>query len=283
MQFILNKIMVPIDFSGPSDWGFNYAYNLAQQFGSDLYVVHIYKPPYLESSMPPNLVSQIIGEKESDLMKHLKSSAQAPLVSKNKKSDPVKIHYILESGANSDLVDVSKKNDIDLIVMGTHGANKAIDKVWGTNTAKVINEANCPVLAIPIGSEFNNVENIAYATDYDSNDIDNIMQLVLFATAINANVHCIHVNNILDINDEEKEIAFKEKFEARFKDMPVTFSVKSSTSIEEGLETFLRVNHINILSMLTHKRNLWERLFGEKSVTKEMAFRSKTPILAFHS
>jgi hypothetical protein len=49
------------------------------------------------------------------------------------------------------------------------------------------------------------------------------------------------------------------------------------------LETFLRVNHMNILSMLTHKRNLWEKIFGEKSVTKEMAFRSKIPILAFHS
>ena len=283
MQFILNKIMVPIDFSGPSDWGFNYAYNLAQQFGADLYVVHIYKPPYVESSMPPNLISQIISEKEADLMKHLKTSAQAPLVIKNNKIDRVRIHYILESGANADLLDVSKKNDIDLIVMGTHGANKAIDKLWGTNTAKVIKEANCPVLAIPIGTEFDNVENIAYATDYDSNDLDHIMQLVLFATAINAKVHCIHVNNILDISDEEKEKTFKEKFEARFKDMPVTLSVKSSSSTEEGLETFLRVNHMNILSMLTHKRNLWEKIFGEKSVTKEMAFRSKIPILAFHS
>jgi nucleotide-binding universal stress UspA family protein len=283
MQFILNKIMVPIDFSGPSDWGFNYAYNLAQQFGADLYVVHIYKPPYVESSMPPNLISQIISEKEADLMTHLKTSAQAPLVIKNNKIDRVRIHYILESGANADLSDVSKKNDIDLIVMGTHGANRAIDKLWGTNTAKVIKEANCPVLAIPIGAEFDNVENIAYATDYDSNDLDHIMQLVLFATAINAKVHCIHVNNILDISDEEREKTFKEKFEARFKDMPVTFSVKSSSSTEEGLETFLRVNHMNILSMLTHKRNLWEKIFGEKNVTKEMAFRSKIPILAFHS
>jgi len=284
MQFIMNKILVPIDFSGSSDWGFNYAYSLAQQFGADLYVTHIYRPPYIESTMPTAMIEQILSDKERELLKHLKACAQPPLAFPNENQlNRVTIHYILESGANSGIVDIAKNNDIDLIVMGTHGAGNAIEKVWGTNTSKVIKEASCPVLAVPIGAEFSNLGNIAYATDYDVNDIDNIMQLVLFATAIDAKVHCIHINNVLDPPSTDEEASFKEKFEARFKDLPVTFSARSSTSVEEGLDTFLRVNHVNILSMLTHKRSLWDRMFGEKSMTRGMAMRSKIPLLAFHS
>lgn len=280
----MNKILVPVDFSGSSDWGFYYAYNLAQQFGAVLYVLHIYRPPYVESTMPPNMIKQIMLDKEMILLKHLKANAQPPLIfPKDSIVDRVEIHYLLESGANADIAEVAKQYDVDLIVMGTHGAGNAAEKVWGTNTAKVIKDAKCPVLAVPSGSEFGNMQGIAYATDYDPEDIDNIMQLVLFATAINAKVHCIHINNILDAPDENREAAFKERFQKRFENLPVSFSVHSSTSVLEGLETFLRINHISILSMLTHKRTLWDRLFGEKSMTREMALRTNIPLLAFHS
>lgn len=284
MQFIMKKILVPVDFSGASDWGFNYACHLAFHFGAELFVVHLYRPPYVESQMPPAMIKQIRSEKEQNILSHLRLSTQTPIrIQSDDKSMNVKINYILESAAETDLSDVAKAYGTDLIVMGTHGAGNAAEKIWGTNTAKVIQNSNCPVLAIPVGANFETIHHIAYATDYDPSDIDNVTQLVLFATALNAKVHCIHINNILDDIDEDKEKAFKILFEERFKNLPVSFSVRSSTSVEEGLETFLRINQISILSMLTHKRNLWNRIFGEKSITKSMAFRTKLPLLAFHT
>jgi nucleotide-binding universal stress UspA family protein len=283
-SLFMKKILVPVDFSGASDWGFNYAYRLAEQFEAELHVVHIYRPPYVESTMPAAMIQQIINDKERDLLQHLMSNAQAPLnFALEHHLSKVKIHYLLESGANADIADIARKINADIIVMGTHGAGNAIQKVWGTNTAKVIRDAKCPVMAVPLGAEFKSVMNIAYATDYDSNDLDNIMQLLLFAKAINAKVHCVHIKNILDSPDDTKEADFKAKFEERFADLQLSFSVHSSTSVEEGLETFLRVNHMHILSMLTHKRTVWDRMFGEKSMTREMVMRSMVPILAFHS
>lgn len=284
MQFIMKKILVPVDFSGASDWGFNYAYNLAARFDAELYVVHLYRPPYVETQMPAAIIKQIRGEKEQNLLKHLKLSTEPPIRFKAEANNPkVKINYILESAADTELSEIAKAYNADLIIMGTHGAGNAADKIWGTNTAKVIQNTSCPVLAIPVGSHFENIQHIAYATDYDPSDIDNVMQLVLFSNALNAKVYCIHINNILDEVDDNKEKTFKNLFEERFKNLPVTFSVKSSSSVVDGLETFLRINQINVLSMLTHKRNLWDRIFGEKSMTKEMVFRTKLPLLAFHT
>jgi nucleotide-binding universal stress UspA family protein len=280
----MDKILVPVDFSASSDWGFYYAYEMARQFGATLVAVHLYRPPYIETTMPANMISAIIAEKEQAMLAHLRANTHPSLASQEA-GESVKIEHILESWAASNITDVAKRINADLIVMGTHGADGAWNRVWGSNTSKVIAEAHCPVLAIPARTEYKKIENLAYATDYDVTDLDNISQLAAFASVIKANLHCIHINLVTGEDTTARGQIFEEQFNARFaaqKKGLVNFSIRSSISVEDGLETFLRINNINILSMLTHKRGFWEKMFSNKSVTESMAMRARTPLLAFH-
>ncbi len=46
------------------------------------------------------------------------------------------------------IVDYAEKNDVDLIVMGTHGRG-GLEKMWlGSVTEKVLRKAHCPVLVV---------------------------------------------------------------------------------------------------------------------------------------
>lgn len=274
----MEKIIVPVDFSSTSSWGFYYAYNIAKEIGAELVVVHLYWPPYVETTYPASLIQSIINEKETEVLKHLKAATQAPLGDK----ESVKVTYVVQVGSEHSIVDVAESEKADLIVMGTHGAGKALDKVWGTNTANVIQNATCPVLAIPIGATYEGVESIAYATDFDDQDTELLYQLTLIAVAIKAQLHCVHINQADAPYDDKKETAFRALFEENFADLPVTYSVWSANEIEDGLETFCRINKVSILAMLTHKKNLWEKVFGEKSITKKMTMQTKLPLLAFH-
>lgn len=274
----MDKIIVPVDFSSASSWGFYYAYDLAKMIGADLVAVHLYWPPYVESTYPIDIIQSIINEKEKEVLRHLKAATRAPLSDK----DPVNISYVVKPGSENTIVNVAKEQKADFIIMGTHGAGKALDKVWGTNTANVIRDATCPVLAIPIGATFKDIKNIAYATDFDQKDTAFLFQLALIATAIKANVHCVHINQADYPYEEKQEEVFRETFEENFVDLPVSYSVWSANEIEEGLETFCRVNKIDILGMLTHKKTLWDKLFGGGSVTKKMTMRTNLPLLAFH-
>lgn len=272
--------MVPVDFSAASSWGFYYAYNLAKNIGADLMVVHLYWPPYVESNYPVDMIQTIIHEKEEEVRRHLVGSTHAPL--DTPEDEKVKINYLIQAGSETTLTDIAKEHDIDLIVMGTHGSGQAMDKVWGTNTANVIKNAHCPVLAIPEGADFKGVHNIAYATDFDEKDTELLYQLTLVAVAIKAKLHCVHVNRTdypYQVDAEEK---FKKAFETNFQDLPVTFSTWSAATIEDGLETFCRVNKIDVLAMLTHHKTFWDKVFGGKSMTKAMTMRTKLPLLAFH-
>ena len=274
----MNTIFVPIDFSAASDWGFYYAYNLAQQLGCKLVVGHLYRPPYIENTMPTDVIRGILLQRENEVMEHLRANAHPPIAQK----ETVNIEYVLSSGADADIVELANQHKADLIVMGTHGADGSWDKVWGTNTSKVIQTSKCPVLAVPGGAEYNGIKHIAYATDYDGADINNLVQLSLLATALQAQLHCIHIQNVNEEMDKERQQLFQQLFQEKFPDGSVTFSIRSSTSVEDGLETFLRINHIDVLAMLTHKRGFWEKLLGNRSVTRQMALRSKAPLLAFH-
>lgn len=277
----MNTIFVPIDFSAASDWGFYYAYNLAQQLGSKLVVGHLYRPPYIENTMPADVIRGILTQRENEIMDHLRANAHPPLALASSESQ-MTMEYVLSSGADMDIVELAAKHQADLIVMGTHGAGGSWDKVWGTNTSKVIQTAKCPVLAVPSGAEHKAIRHIAYATDFDGADINNLVQLSLLATDLRAQLHCIHIQDVYEDMDKEREQQFMQLFNQKFPDGQVSFSIRSSTSVEDGLETFLRVNHIDVLAMLTHKRGFWEKLVGNRSITRQMALRTKVPLLAFH-
>ncbi|MCP4441441.1 MAG: universal stress protein [Aureispira sp.] len=274
----MNKILVPVDFSAASDWGFYYAYHLAQEFDGEIIVAHIYE----EQSIDPNVQSykkqDILDAQRDVLAVALRSATVAPKGSKKK----VSVKYVLEPEDHRSIAAIAKDHEVELIIMGTHGAGGAWEKLWGTYTSAVIEEAECPVLAIPSGVQYSKIESVAYATNFDIGDIEVLKKMASFAGLIGAPLHCIHINVLSDPTHADDEKAFKELFKKTFENFDADYTLRASISVEDGLETFLRVNNISILSMLTHKRTLWESLFGVASATRTMALETKIPLLAFH-
>jgi nucleotide-binding universal stress UspA family protein len=53
-------------------------------------------------------------------------------------------------------------------------------------------------------------------------------------------------------------------------------------NILETLDTFIKDENIDIISLTTHKRNMIARLFNP-SIARKMVFHSSTPLLVFHA
>ncbi|CAN5532599.1 hypothetical protein BH23BAC1_BH23BAC1_33470 [soil metagenome] len=68
---------------------------------------------------------------------------------------------------------LSEELDIDLVVMGTTGATGLKEVFLGSNTSHAIENLDCPVLAIPEHTKFSPINKIFYATDFQSEDIEN--------------------------------------------------------------------------------------------------------------
>jgi nucleotide-binding universal stress UspA family protein len=70
----------------------------------------------------------------------------AALIEKSSKLCPDCKGVVLNGDVADTLVEYAKENDIDLIVMGTHGA-QGIEKILlGSVAERVLNRSSCPVL-----------------------------------------------------------------------------------------------------------------------------------------
>jgi nucleotide-binding universal stress UspA family protein len=274
----MKKILVPFNFSVSSSWGFYYAYELAASIDAEIIVVNIYSPAS-EATYSLEKLQADSPKRRVEILAHLKAATQYPTTSNTK---AVKVTYDIGYGEKEEIAVYAKRQEVDLIVMGTDGNEKAINKLWGSNTSVVIKNAHCPVLAIPSGTTFKAVQNIAYATNFDAKDIESITQLGKIAKATNATLHCIHVDLFSEAPAVSKGAAFEAELNANWEGLPIVFNSWSAHNVEDGLDIFCRVNQIDILAMLTHSRSTWDKMFGEHSVTKSMAMRNKLPLFAFH-
>ncbi|MFT5648170.1 MAG: nucleotide-binding universal stress UspA family protein [Aureispira sp.] len=274
----MENILVPFDFSVSSSWGFYYACELAATIDAEIIVVNIYSPS-TEATYSLEKLQTNAPKRKIEILAHLKAATQYPITVDAK---AVKISYDIGYGEKEAISAYAKRKNVDLIVMGTDGSDKGSNKILGSNTNKVIEKAHCPVLAIPTGTTFKLVQNIAYATNFDSKDIESITQLGKVAKATNSTLQCIHVDLFSEGAETDKRAAFEAEVKTSLEGLPIVFNTWSAHNVEDGLEIFCRVYNIDMLAMLTHNRSTWDKLFGEHSLTKSMAMRNKLPLFAFH-
>lgn len=141
------KILVPIDFSPCSKQAYSVALTLGRQFGADLLIFHVINSRDLE------LLAEVGSLKGDAVEKALHKRARLKLGTflSNHPSD-VKMHRIVVEGIPfSEIVKISRKEKVDLIVMGRSGGTGELEKIFfGSTAEKVVRIAPCAVLSIPL-------------------------------------------------------------------------------------------------------------------------------------
>jgi len=149
----LQRILLPTDFSEHSSLPLRYACAFAEQFGAELHLLHVLQD--LVAMVPePGLAFLPPG----DFMREMQESAQQALA---KLPDPgwAKGKTIVRATRQGppflEIVRYAKENEIDLIVLGTHGRGGLAHVLLGSVAEKVVRKAPCPVLTIrPDGQPF---------------------------------------------------------------------------------------------------------------------------------
>ena len=144
----INRILVADDFSEHSDIAIKYATEFARVFEAEVLLCHVVEgatllsevPPTGERYFPPNLVE--IQEKQSreQLQKRLQDSG----------IEKGSIH-VIEGKAFLEIVRLAKKEDVDLIIVGTHGRGAIAHVLLGSVAEKIVRKAPCPVLTVREG------------------------------------------------------------------------------------------------------------------------------------
>ena len=138
----VSRILLPIDFSERSVGAAHYAGTLACHFGCELVLLHVLIPPQYEfgavdvaGSMLAELCRDRMAQAERDLADFLAGDLSRLKVRR----------LVLEGDPSASIVDFAHNEHCDLIVMPTHGYGPFRRFILGSNTAKVLHDADCPV------------------------------------------------------------------------------------------------------------------------------------------
>jgi nucleotide-binding universal stress UspA family protein len=140
----IKKILVPVDFSSLSKKAFKYALRLAQQFKTELTVIHVLQP-----AVPPTFEGLQIAppfpkEGSSGPAKNLRT-----LIDSARTAGVPKVRSLFRWGlASHEIVETAKDLDVDLIVIATHGYTGWKHFCIGSTAERVVRAAPCPVLVV---------------------------------------------------------------------------------------------------------------------------------------
>ncbi len=142
----LNNILCPIDFSDYSLHALDYAIGLSEQYKSVIHVLHVV--PVLPLSHTPYHYHENANLVVESAEKCAKEELDKVCKDKIPKGISYKTILLLEEAPAIAISTYAKDNEIDLIVIATHGYGEIKHFFLGSITERVIRKANCPVLTV---------------------------------------------------------------------------------------------------------------------------------------
>lgn len=165
----MDRILVGCDFSPESGLAFDYGLSLAQEFQSELHLVHVIKPEkHIELTTADYMKLQegdYLGWNRSDFLALQKKSTDeewerrssllsrierqlSHMVPEESRNWCTPVTTLLEGQPYTELIQYSEIKKIDMIVLGVHGHSLLEQFLVGSTTDRVISRSVCPVLAV---------------------------------------------------------------------------------------------------------------------------------------
>lgn len=143
----LHRILMATDFSDYSNEALDYAVYLARGFGADLYLLHVFEPPFFShTGVSPGVrpeVHQWIKEVKEDEIRQLNDLAEKV------RHQGAKVHPVFKEGTTFlEILKTAGEIPSDLIILGTHGRTGLAHVLMGSVAERVVRKAVCPVFTV---------------------------------------------------------------------------------------------------------------------------------------
>lgn len=140
----LKRILVPTDFSECSDAAVRYGLELARKFGASLHLLHVIQDPATQPWAAEGFAVPLL-----DVIEQWQKDARTRLETLIPTDDRAKAVFSCTIASPfPEIIRYAAANDIDLIVMGTHGRGGVSHMLLGSIAEKVVRRAPCPVLTV---------------------------------------------------------------------------------------------------------------------------------------
>lgn len=138
---MLKKILIATDGSDHARKAIGHASDIAAKYKASIYLIHVVPPLHIVAEVDvkklqdnqQKIAKQIIEEAEREVKKKGVESYQST---------------ILQGQPAREILDFARENNVDMIVMGSHGAGKVEMLMLGSVSNKVCHLADCTCVTV---------------------------------------------------------------------------------------------------------------------------------------
>jgi nucleotide-binding universal stress UspA family protein len=275
----MKKIIVPIDFSEYSDYALETAAMLAKKNNAEILALHM-----LEMSEAMLTKGEDDMQMETIFFLKLAEKRFNEFLEKDYLEGvsvtPIVKHFKVFSEVN----EVAKEQNADLIIMGSHGSSGLKEFFVGSNTEKVVRYAEIPVLVIkhnPILTEF---DTTLFACDFSEDSVASYLNARRMFESLNSKMHLVYVNlpseSFKSTSEmESKVVNFLKKADGNLDNLSSVTYVNDYT-VEKGITNFANLIGADLIAIATHGRKGLAHFF-EGSISEDLANHSTLPVMTF--
>lgn len=274
----MKRILVPVDFSPNSKKAFRLAVDIASKSGGAIILYHLFMPGRSVTVGSPQNVREYNKQLEENNLKRLQRLKKKVLEDTGNVSVSTVVGRI---PVVDNILRFAKHNQVDMIVMGTQGANGIKKIAIGSVAAKVVAEANVPVLLVPERHVLKEIKKIAFATIIRKTDreaLPVVFELALLYDALVILVNFLNSKRPAGAKEQKELDSYTYYIQQYFDDARVQFQQLKSTSAINSLKNLHEEIPYDLLVMTRRKLRSRDRFF-QKSFTKGMAYTTTRPLL----
>lgn len=270
----MKKILVPIDFSKPSEYATKMAAKIAEKTNATVYLIHFIELP---SGVIDIASSSTFSIPES--MLYLRKTKEKVLeFKKSFFSEDRTVEYFIK--LNSPFEGIKKyaeKINADLIIMGSKGHSEFEEIMIGSNTEKIVRSSKIPVIVIKKDIKKFKLKNLVFASNFKEENKEVFRKFLDFANAFDSKVHLLKINTPSNFEITRNSIQKVKDFIKDFHLPKHSINIYNDTSVEEGIVNFSREKKADLIALSTHGRSGISHLFTA-SVTKNLSKKALKPM-----
>ena len=178
------------------------------------------------------------------------------------------------------LLDACEKNNVDLIVMGSHGTSGFDELLVGSNAEKIVRFSKIPVLVVKKEAKDFKANNFVFASDFSKETRKPFRKMLEFAKIFDSNLFLVMIctpNSFKTTHVAEK---IMHDFIANFDIENYSTHIYNDTNIENGIINFSNSVNADLIGICTHGRTGLAHFFNG-SIGEELVNHAAKPVITF--
>ena len=272
----MKRILVPTDFSKNAEYALKVAAQIARKNNSEIILLHMLELPHQgnDAVNGGSAIPQIMLYKEKAIEK-LEDLMDIDFL------DGINVSEIIQfEKAFAGILSISKKNDVDLIVMGSHGVSGFEEMFIGSNTEKVVRTSEIPVLVIKNEVPTFEVKNMVFASDFSPEISKPFEKLLEFATLFGAHLNLVMINTPNSFKSTAVAEKIMSEFVEKYNLSNYSLNIYNDVNVEKGILNFATKVNADLIGMCTHGRTGFSHFFNG-SISEDLVNHTVRPVITF--